>query len=131
LTRILWAEDGHDDQTLIRYSLDQISPKPKVTFVEDGVAALEALEGDAPDLVVLDINMPRMDGLQTLRTLRQAEATRHLRVVLFSTAREEDAAAEAARLGALEHIQKPIHYNDFAAAVARITAMAKRPKAGA
>lgn len=118
--RILWAEDGLDDQYLIKHALGQIPQPPKVQFVEDGASALDALENARPDLVVLDINMPILDGVETLRRLRAADETKGVPVVVFSTGREESAVATCKRLGVLDYVQKPFHYNDFTAAVARI-----------
>lgn len=125
MARILWAEDGLDDQYLIKHALGQLSDTPTVDFVEDGVMALDVVSGRRPDLVVLDINMPVMDGLETLRRLRANEATRLLPVVVFSTGREENAVQVSRQLGVLEYIQKPFHYQDFTTAVGRIVAMAK------
>jgi CheY-like chemotaxis protein len=121
---ILWAEDGLDDQYLIKHALGQIAHAPKVVFVEDGAAALAHLDGSRPDLVVLDLNMPILDGVETLRRLRAGDATKGVPVVVFSTGREETAVATCRRLGVLDYVQKPFHYNDFTSAVARICGLA-------
>jgi two-component system, response regulator len=120
LTRILWAEDGLDDQYLIKHALGQLADKAAVQFVEDGVQALEHMAASLPDLVVLDVNMPVLNGLETLRRMRQDDRTKRLPVVVFSTGREEQAVAVSKQLGALEYIQKPFHYADFTKAVAQI-----------
>ena len=125
MVRILWAEDGLDDQYLIRHALGPVSEAPKVDFVEDGRAALTALADGAPDLVVLDVNMPILDGVETLRRMRRDSTLEGQPVVVFSTAREEHAVAACRSLGVLEYIQKPFHYNDFGKAVARICDMAR------
>jgi CheY-like chemotaxis protein len=128
LPRILWAEDGLDDQYLIKHALGQVSQPPKVQFVEDGNAALAALAEGPPDLVVLDLNMPNLDGVQTLRRMRAAADTRQVAVVVFSTGREEAAVATCRSLGVLDYIQKPFHYNDFTTAVKRICDLARLEK---
>jgi len=130
LARILWAEDGLDDQYLIKHALSQLPLAPKVDFVEDGQAALEALDAGRPSLVVLDLNMPILDGVSTLRRLKAADATKAIPVVVFSTGREETAVQTCKRLGVVDYIQKPFHYNDFTTAVARICEIAK-PGSGA
>jgi CheY-like chemotaxis protein len=129
--RILWAEDGLDDQYLIRHALGLVPQPPKVDFVEDGNAALAALAEATPDLVVLDLNMPNLDGVQTLRRMRAAPDTRDLPVIVFSTGREESAVATCKGLGVVDYIQKPFHYNDFAGAVRRICDLARLEKAAA
>jgi CheY-like chemotaxis protein len=128
VTKILWAEDGLDDQYLIKHALGTLDATPKVQFVEDGVRALEVIAAARPDLVVLDINMPVMDGLETLRRLRGNAATKEVPVVVFSTGREEQAVQASRQLGVLDYIQKPFHYNDFTSAVGRILEMAKTGK---
>lgn len=129
MVRILWAEDGLDDQYLIRHALGQVADAPKVSFVEDGEAALAALGESRPNLVVLDINMPVLDGVETLRRLRGDERTRQVPVVVFSTGREEQAVATCRSLGVLEYIQKPFHYTDFTREVARICEHARQSDA--
>jgi CheY-like chemotaxis protein len=132
LPRIVWAEDGLDDQYLIKHALGQTDAAPKVQFVGDGEAALEAVAGSPPDLLVLDLNMPVLDGLNALRRLRADPAHAKLPVVIFSTGREEDAVAECRRLGVVDYVQKPFHYADFTRSVAGICAVAaKARKAGA
>lgn len=121
---ILWAEDGPDDQYLIRHALAQMPAAPRVRFVEDGKSALEALASAPPDLLVLDVNMPLLDGVETLRRIRSDRGLQGLPVVVFSTGREEGAVAQCRRLGVAEYIQKPFHYDDFARAVQRICALA-------
>lgn len=125
MARILWAEDGLDDQYLIKHALGQLPLAPKVDFVEDGQAALAALDGAHPDLVVLDLNMPILDGVSTLRRIKAADATKSIPVVVFSTGREESAVQTCKKLGVVDYIQKPFHYNDFTTAVAKICEIAK------
>jgi CheY-like chemotaxis protein len=129
MPKILWAEDGLDDQYLIKHALGQVAAAPKVRFVEDGQQLLDAVGQSRPDLVVLDLNMPILDGLQTLRRLRDEPALQDLPVVVFSTAREERAVAECRRLGVLDYVQKPFHYADFTRAVAGICERAGEAKA--
>ena len=125
MARILWAEDGLDDQYLIKHALGQLPLAPKVQFVEDGAAALAALDAGHPDLVVLDLNMPILDGVSTLRRMKAADGTKSIPVVVFSTGREESAVQTCKKLGVVDYIQKPFHYNDFTTAVAKICVIAK------
>ena len=131
LPRILWAEDGLDDQYLIKHALGQVPHAPTVDFVEDGHAALAALAEGRPDLVVLDLNMPNLDGVQTLRRIRGAPDMRDVPVIVFSTGREESAVTTCRSLGVLDYIQKPFHYNDFTKAVTRICDFARGGKPAA
>lgn len=115
--RILWAEDDPQDQALIRASLEELPRPPRVDFAEDGLSFLESLGRDPPALAVLDLKMPRMGGLETLRTLRRDASTRSVPVVVFSSGSLPDEVAQVRRLGVLAIVQKPIGFDAFAAAV--------------
>ena len=114
---ILWAEDDRQDQQLILAALEDARPAPRLVFAEDGVALLEAVGRRPPDLVVLDLKMPRMGGLETLRRLRGEPATKHVPVVIFSSGSLPDEVAQCRKLGVLDTVQKPIEFGAFVAAV--------------
>lgn len=115
--RILWAEDDPQDQALIRASLGELPRPPRVDFAHDGVSLLEGIARDPPGLVVLDLKMPRMGGLDTLRMLRGEPSTRAVPVVVFSSGSHPEEVAQVRALGALAIVQKPIGFDAFAAAV--------------
>jgi len=130
---VYWAEDDLDDQFLIRTAAEGLKPRPELTFFEDGGLLLDAVDRRKPDLVVLDIRMPRLDGLEALRRIRARPGLRHLPVVMFSTAMVEEEVNECKALEVRDFLQKPAHYSEFAGAVARIvgaqqkaTAVARR-----
>lgn len=116
-TRILWAEDDLQDQALIRAALEGAKGTPRVSFVADGVALLQEIGRRPPALVVLDLKMPRMGGLEALRRLRAEPATRHVPVVVFSSGSLPDEIAQVQRLGVRGVVQKPIEFGAFVAAV--------------
>lgn len=116
---ILWAEDNPLDQQLIRAALQGTRPQPGITFVADGVELLERLRTRRPGLVVVDLKMPRMGGLQALEALRQHPATRGLEVVVFSSTNRPEELAACRQLGA-HCIQKPLDFAGLAPALAAI-----------
>lgn len=118
--RVYWAEDAQDDQVLIRHALADIPGAPQVTFFEDGRDLLEGLADETPDLVVLDIRMPRLTGVETLRAIRKDPRLAGLPVTMFSTAAVEREMAECATLGVLDYVQKPTAFAEFTAAVQRV-----------
>jgi two-component system response regulator PrrA len=122
--RVCWAEDAADDQFLIRQAVGALDDAPDIAFVGDGAALVQAVSERRPDLAVLDINMPVLDGLGALRRLRAHAALRDLPAVLFSTARRDDDVAAARELRVLDFVQKPSHFDDFAAAVRRVLSWA-------
>jgi two-component system response regulator len=125
---VFWAEDAMDDQFLIRSAVEGMKPRPEVTFFEDGEFLLDALSRKKPDLVVLDIRMPRLDGIQTLRRIRARPGMRNLPVVMFSTAMLDEEVAECKALEVRDFLQKPGHYSEFSAAVERIIGNKAQPR---
>jgi two-component system response regulator len=121
MANILWAEDNPLDQQLIREALQAVPGVPPITFVADGVELLERVLKARPSLVVVDLKMPRMGGLQALEALRQRPATRALEVVVFSSSNRPEEIAECRRLGA-HCIQKPLDFAGLAPALASIVA---------
>lgn len=117
--RIAWAEDSEHDQILIQESL--VGVHADVVFASDGVHLLENVRQSRPDLVVLDLRMPRLGGLETLRRLRSDEATRDLPVCVFSAGDQPDEVAACRALGALDVVQKPVDFDQFTLAVQSIT----------
>ena len=119
---ILWAEDDPDDRTLVRAALSELKSPPVVEFAEDGTIVLERLGKmkTKPRLVVLDLKMPRMGGVETLRNLRRDPATKDVPVMVFSSGGLPEEAQQCRALGCIDVLRKPIEYNAFADAVARI-----------
>jgi two-component system chemotaxis response regulator CheY len=114
---VLWAEDNGDDRALIQEAL-QGWASPRVTFVDDGTKALQRLrEGTAPDLVVLDLRMPVMGGLETLRRIRAAPGTAGIPVAVFTGGNIPQEIDELRELGVTAVRQKPIQFPDFIEAV--------------
>jgi CheY-like chemotaxis protein len=87
---VLCVDDDPDDRELICYTIGEIDPSIKIAHAEDGVEAISYLsrakaEAALPCLVILDINMPRMDGKQTLAEMKKDTELKALPVVVFST----------------------------------------------
>jgi len=106
LTRVLVVEDDVDIQKVIRMSL-KIRGVSEVVLVETGTECIERLAGFTPDVILLDVMMPHLDGYETCRRLKQDPATRAIPVV-FLTARVQKADRERGmKLGALGYLTKP------------------------
>ena len=116
---ILWAEDDEGDRKLIQEALRQLPHPPSTEFVSDGEELLARIEAETPGLVVLDLGMPGMGGLQTLTSLRES-GKRRIPVVVF-TGHDDRSEAEACRReGAADVVQKPNDFLSFRSAVQRI-----------
>lgn len=122
---VLWAEDNRHDQLLIEAALATASTPPQVRFADDGLHLLERLRDSSPDLVVLDLKMPRLGGIETLRRIRGHPSWSALRVSIFSAGNQPDEVAACRALGALDVQQKPVDFGHFTAAVHRLVAAAR------
>lgn len=129
---ILLVEDNPDDEALTRRALRKHEAPCDVVVVRDGAEALDFFRGVArqtpvepqrgPDLVLLDLKMPKVSGLEVLRHIRDAEATRFLPVVVFTSSNEEEDVRESYRLGANSYIRKPVDFAEFSEAVGAVVA---------
>ncbi len=97
-----------DDEETIRRTISRIlkSDDYEVATAENGVAALEWVAANSPDLVLLDINMPKMDGIEFLKKARKIKAD--LAVIMLTASMDEQEALKTMELGASDYITKPV-----------------------
>ncbi|CAI09779.1 response regulator [Aromatoleum aromaticum] len=127
---ILLVEDNPDDEALMLRAFSKNSIRNPVVVAHDGVEAIDYLFGTGsyqgrdlslmPVVVLLDLKLPRMDGLEVLRRMRADEHTGLLPVVILTTSRERQDIHEAYRLGANSYIRKPVDFERFIHAVGQI-----------
>jgi CheY-like chemotaxis protein len=110
--KILLAEDDADDQKLFNDFLRHRNDIVLMPFVENGEALFHFLDRHAgeehPDLIILDQNMPKRNGLQTLQQLKEKPAYAHIPVVIYSTYADQRLVASALQMGATHIITKPV-----------------------
>lgn len=112
MSKILVVEDEVHIQRLTRIVLEKGGHT--VTCASSGEDALKALEsGDVPDLILLDIMMAGIDGLQVLRTLKQNPRTAKVAVIMLTAIAQEAVVLKGIQLGAKDYIRKPFHPNDL------------------
>jgi two-component system response regulator len=121
---ILWAEDNPKDRMLIQDSVDRLLPPPRLTLVRDGLLLLDALHDSLPDLVVLDLKMPRLGGHETLQRIRTNPAWSAMPVSVFSSGNRPEEVEQCRALGARQIVQKPVDFDQFASAVQGIAGSA-------
>ena len=119
---ILLVEDNPDDAELTLRALKKNKILNEVVLARDGVEALDYLlpEGGLkrmPAVVLLDLKLPRVDGLEVLRRIRAHETTRLLPVVILTTSKEQADRMNAYREGCNSYIRKPVDFGDFMKAV--------------
>jgi two-component system response regulator len=127
---ILLVEDNPDDEALTLRALKKNDIRNKVVVARDGAQALEYLfgtgerkEGDPevlPELVLLDLKLPRVDGLEVLRRIRADERTRLLPVVILTSSKEQRDLVEGYGYGANSYIRKPVDFGQFVEAVRQL-----------
>lgn len=121
MATILVVEDEQDILALIEFNLRQAGYQ--VLTAEDGRRGLELARGKQPDLVVLDLMLPEMDGREVCRLLRQDEHTRHLPIVMLTALAEETDRVVGFELGADDYITKPFSPREL---VLRVRAVLRR-----
>jgi two-component system response regulator len=118
---ILLVEDNPDDEALMLRAFQRSKLANRIDVARDGVEALAYLSGPSapplPMLVILDLKLPKVDGLEVLRRVRAEERTRMLPVVVLTSSREEQDLVESYRLGANSYVRKPVDFTQFADAV--------------
>ena len=120
---ILLVEDNRDDEALTLRALKKNRITNEVVVVRDGAEALEYLFGTGryegrdttvmPDLILLDLKLPKVDGLEVLRRLRADQGTRSLPVVILTSSTEEQDVLKGYGLGANSYIRKPVDFDEF------------------
>lgn len=116
--RVFWVDDSPADQVLIRVAVMELALPVKVASFDWGSALLAQLETKRPSLVVLDIGMPGLDGVETLRRIRASG--NDVPVVMFSTACIEDEVRACEQLGIEGFYVKPAQFPDYMETVRRI-----------
>jgi len=127
---ILLVEDNPDDVDLTLRALRKNNIMNEVVVARDGVEALDYLFGtgmyegrdseDTPAAVLLDLKLPKVDGLEVLRRIRADERTRLLPVVIMTSSSEEQDVIAGYSLGANSYIRKPVDFNQFSEAARQL-----------
>jgi len=127
---ILLVEDNPDDEALTLRALQKNNIGNDLSVVHDGAEALDFLfctgayadrdPHDKPQVVLLDLKLPKVDGLDVLRRLRADDRTRLLPVVILTSSREEQDLMMSYSLGANSYVRKPVDFNQFVEAVRQL-----------
>ncbi len=113
-TRILLAEDDEDDFVLFRQALDEFKELTRLDWVKDGEELLDALKMNVtalPDIIFLDINMPRKNGFECLTEIRLHEDLKQLPVIIFSTSNDPALVSWMYNAGANLYLNKPTDFS--------------------
>jgi two-component system, response regulator len=119
---ILLVEDNPDDEELTLRALQKSNITNPVVVARDGVEALEYLfeKGLRPQVMLLDLKLPKLDGLEVLRRVRENPATKLVPIVILTSSVEEQDVLRGYDLGANSYIRKPVDFTQFVEAVRQL-----------
>src|SRR5439155_11466465 len=124
MERVLIVDDDPDIQRLVSYNLSQAGFE--VTAAESGRKALESVQKHPPDLIILDLMLPDVDGVEVCRTLRQRENSRRIPIVMLTARSDEIDRVIGFELGADDYVMKPFSPRGL---VRRVKSISRRMKA--
>jgi|SRR6478609_4604116 len=114
---ILLVEDNESDELLTIKALKKAEVKNEIVVARDGEAALAHLEQcaiqDLPQLVILDLNIPKIDGIDVLNAIRTNSKTKMLPIVILTSSKDQRDIEKAYELNVNAYVQKPVSYNEF------------------
>lgn len=122
---ILLVEDNPDDEVLALRALRQNNILNEVTVAHDGQEALDLLLpqegcGIIPQVILLDIKLPKVDGIEVLRRIRNNKRTKHLPVVMLTSSKHEQDLLESYSGGCNSYVRKPVDFSEFTEAVRQL-----------
>jgi two-component system, response regulator len=125
---ILLVEDNPDDEVLTLRAFKKSGLANEIVVARDGVEALRLLHGNderatgeiSPALILLDLKLPKIDGLEVLRRVRADERTSHIPIVVLTTSSEESDILGSYRLGTNSYVRKPVDFDEFFDAVKQL-----------
>lgn len=125
--QILLVEDDPDHEALTIRALRKSKIANEIVVAHDGEEAIEMLFGSGPaalttlpQIVLLDLKLPKVDGLEILRRIRENDSTRMLPVVILTSSDEESDIMRSYRMGVNSYIRKPVDFNEFAEATRQL-----------
>jgi two-component system response regulator len=127
---ILLVEDNADDEALTIRALRRNNVANEIVVAHDGEEALDFFTGTGvwaerglprlPEVVLLDLKLPKVDGLEVLKRIRAEQRTKYLPVVVLTSSSEEGDLVESYRLGANSYVRKPVDFSEFGQAVGQL-----------
>lgn len=124
--KILLVEDSEDDVILMRRAFRKNNMLNEIVRARDGVEAIDLLHGTngteriIPSIVILDLKLPRVNGLEVLKQIRASELTRGLPVIILTTSAEQQDIIDGYTLGTNSYIRKPVEFDKFIEAVGQL-----------
>lgn len=121
--KIVLIDDNHDHARILQWAFQQNGRNNRITYFDDGEAALKFLQTQSgeeqakPDLIFLDLNLPRVDGREVLRRLKGEQKTLGIPVIIISSSDREEDVRNAYELGASSYVSKSVILQEFGSVV--------------
>lgn len=112
---ILFIEDDQVERMKLQRTVSKLQLKHNITEAKNGEEALEALKSNPklPDIILLDLNMPRMNGIEFLKILKADESYKYLPIIILTTSQNRADLLECYKVGIAGYIIKPLKYGDY------------------
>jgi CheY-like chemotaxis protein len=129
IKHLLLADDDFDDAFFFKEAINGLAKPPDTKLVKDGEQLMKYLKANLdnlPDIVFLDLNMPRKNGLDCLREIKKDQRLQSLRVIIYSTSDQEEVIKLLYKAGAQLYVQKPDNYHKLKTVVKRALDMIQK-----
>lgn len=120
---ILLADDDEDDRDFFSAALKDVSGQTSLLLAENGLQAMNILDGAQPDLVFLDLNMPLKNGFECLREIKKRQQWQHIPVIIFSTSLQPGTVNDTFAHGASLYMVKPNSFPDLKCLIEKVLAI--------
>lgn len=131
MIEIHMCDDDPDDRLLFKDAIEEANVLNKVSFTQDGQDLMDYLlargdhqdriEQPLPDIILLDLNMPRKDGREALKEIKENSALKHIPIIVLTTSKEEEDIIRSYNLGANSYITKPVTFEKLVELVSKFT----------
>src|SRR5258706_500413 len=132
VTTIMFVDDDPDDVKIFGEAVKEVDPGSNFLSASSGMKALEILNAQKtlPRFIFLDVNMPRMNGIQFLDVVKKDKKFSHIPVVMYSTTKSAEHEKHAKQLGALHFFTKPVFFDDICNIIRSVITDSALPKKG-
>ena len=127
---LLLADDDIDDCDFFKDAIDELSATLKLTIVNNGVELMEFLmenPDNTPDLIFLDLNMPKKSGLECMVEIKSSDSLSHIPIIIYSTSLDQMVVNSLYQMGAHHYIQKPAEFASIKSVIQKVVTLYSNP----
>ena len=127
---LLLADDDIDDCDFFKDAIDELSATLKLTIVNNGVELMEFLiknQDNTPDLIFLDLNMPKKSGLECMVEIKSSDSLSHIPIIIYSTSLDQMVVNSLYQMGAHHYIQKPAEFASIKSVIQKVVTLYSNP----